>query len=444
MQFVKDPPQDPARAGRTAGTPQEHPSSPPHPPAWPVTPRCHPFAVGSVNDTTHHYTLQCPKPPKRLPALRVRVTPREPARSPKWLLQGCQPQLQPDNRGWGHPHCHQLPVLSPAALGVTTTTQGGRRLKPPKGCRGSPHMAWGGLFSPAPCHPGAVDVWGQFLAITGLLAIPDHRRHTCVGWVGGGTQPQGRDQRPPWDGTTRPVGCWPPVPVGCRRPHGRRVPGTARTCGSCGRRVSSPRRRPQQPPGISLLHFLLHIVGTDFLGAGGWREKRGGEARGDPGQVTPTHRGNFSPSSRRVRARPRWHRAPTRDPAAAPAGAWMGWGGGCRGSPEGCPEAGWGSQPLCGAAGWVLPWGGRDGLQHPSGAACAHALLQPPPPAGRGAARGVGVPGGKRAGPPPCAQAGVEPLAKVCGKCLEPPTPPERGMGAAVNSCVTAQGMGGD
>lgn len=344
MQFVKDPPQDPARAGRTAGTPQEHPSSPPHPPAWPVTPRCHPFAVGSVNDTTHHYTLQCPKPPKRLPALRVRVTRREPARSPKWLLQGCQPQLQPDNRGWGHPHCHQLPVLSPAALGVTTTTQGGRRLKPPKGCRGSPHMAWGGLFSPAPCHPGAVDVWGQFLAITGLLAIPDHRRHTCVGWVGGGTQPQGRDQRPPWDGTTRwpwatrPVGCWPPVPVGCRRPHGRRVPGTARTCGSCGRRVSSPRRRPQQPPGISLLHFLLHIVGTDFLGAGGWREKRGGG--GSPGRPRP---GDPNPPGKLLTEQqastcaspvaPGTHPRP----GSGPRGSLDGMGGGVQGFTRGVP-----------------------------------------------------------------------------------------------------------
>lgn len=193
------------------------------------------FAAGSLDETTYRCTLRYPKATEQPLALGVTVTPWEPARSPKWLHQGCPQRCDPATAvcgGVGTFHLPPAPCAVPCSpWGHRHPSSKGRRRLNPKGCWGSPHKAqcWGGISS-ALLRVTGDGGWGGcgcagagfFVPHGALLAKPEHR-HTCTARWRGDTQswgqspgmaPSGHPGRGPmrWPWAATPGRCWPPTP----------------------------------------------------------------------------------------------------------------------------------------------------------------------------------------------------------------------------------------
>lgn len=272
------------------------------------------FAAGSLDETTYRCTLRYPKATEQPLALGVTVTTWEPARSPKWLHQGCPQRCDPATAvcgGVGTFHLPPAPCAVPCSpWGHRHPSSKGRRRLNPKGCWGSPHKAqcWGGISSALlrvtwGRGGGAVDAQGQvFLSRTGLsspnpsTATPARRggggTHSpgvkALAWLPvatlGGDPRGGRGQPPP--------GAAGPPPHGLPRAPCRQRPGHGVNL----RLLRAARFLPAPPSPAATRHFpppfytLDHQ--RDFLGRG---------SQSDSGNASPSHWGTSHGRTRRVR-----------------------------------------------------------------------------------------------------------------------------------------------
>lgn len=208
------------------------------------------FAAGSLDETTYRCTLRYPKATEQPLALGVTVTTWEPARSPKWLHQGCPQRCDPATAvcgGVGTFHLPPAPCAVPCSpWGHRHPSSKGRRRLNPKGCWGSPHKAqcWGGISSAllrVTWGRGVGGLWmrrGRFFCPARgsprQTRAPPHLHseveggHTVLG-----SKPWHGSQWPPWEGThevavgSHPRALLAPHPTGCLGPHAGSVPGTA-------------------------------------------------------------------------------------------------------------------------------------------------------------------------------------------------------------------------